>query len=83
MLVSRTTFALAAALLAGCAHAPARRRRRRPPTTSPRDSTRASCRTLGERVVGDVPDAATRARIERLTIEDVAIKLERPEPEGD
>jgi hypothetical protein len=41
------------------------------------------CRTLGERVVGDVPDASTRARIERLTIEDVALKLERPDPEGD
>ncbi|MGZ3426182.1 MAG: hypothetical protein ACXVCV_05995 [Polyangia bacterium] len=36
------------------------------------------CRSIGERVVADIPDAAMRERVERLTIEDVALKLERP-----
>lgn len=36
------------------------------------------CRVVGERVVMDLPDADTSARAERYTIEDVALKAERP-----
>ncbi len=41
------------------------------------------CRVIGERIVTDIPDLVMRGRIERLTIEDVALKFERRDADQD